>query len=139
VFVHVTGGSESLLYPGLNIIGGVHPSAFSDRIPIPMPLSPMSALDDAVDAARLSIDMIMDANDSIGIALVIDMDMDADDWIDAVGSIGMASVVVAQSSIQLATLEPMFIEPDALEAISVDVEESRPSPGPAMRTLSGRH
>lgn len=61
--------------------------------------------------------------------------------IEAAVFIGMAFVVVAQSFIQLAIVEPEFIAwgmLEVFEAISVDVE-SKPSPDPAMSRSLGRH
>ena len=41
MFAHVSGGSELTLKPALNIIGGMHPRAFSELIPCVLDIDAM--------------------------------------------------------------------------------------------------
>lgn len=71
----------------------------------------------------MSMVMVIAAEDCIGMVA-------SDDCIDV--------VAVAHVPIQSAELEPVCIEPVVAEAIWEDVG-ARPSPGPAMSILFGRH
>lgn len=53
VFAHVAGGSELTLKPGLNIIGGVQPRAFSEPIPCAPDIEPMLEIDAILDSGAI--------------------------------------------------------------------------------------
>ena len=55
VFVHVAGGSELTLKPGLNIFGGVHPRAFSGPVPCAPDIEPILHSGAILDVGELEV------------------------------------------------------------------------------------
>lgn len=115
VLAHITGGSELTLYPGLNIIGGVQPFAFSELMsgvfdidPVlgidPMPedigaiLEDIGAMLDDIDPIPEDIGPVPDDIESrldMGEAEVICIELSVDDIAIAVMSVDMLDALMS--------------------------------------------
>lgn len=120
VFLQVSGGSEDILKPGLNIIGGMQPRGLREFIP------GISGISDEVGEVEWSIDMVEDDPD--------------------VAELMGVSMVMSCTSLRFIMSMPGMLDMSDILDVAVDrpgtaaeFVGSIPSPGPASRTLWGRH
>lgn len=120
VLVQDSGGSDDILNPGLNIMGGMQPRGFREPIP------GISGIPDDAGEVEWSIDMVEDGRD---VAELIG------------DSMGMSCISRRFNMSMLGISDICGISEMVADAPGAVVmfAGSIPSPGPDSRTLSGRH
>jgi hypothetical protein len=148
VFAHVGGGSELILKPGLNIIGGVQPFGFSGPIPIdPIPdiesipdIDEIPDIDDIPDIESIpDIGAILDIGAMLDIGVILTMGA-----VEVICMPGMFDIPSMVMACLLRMLIPIMLMDEAsvdifMEPLPMEFVESSPRPTPAWRMYSGRH